>query len=496
MLTKTLKLDPGDHEVWFIAARLHKSMGHPEEARRALTRGLDTPGIDQHPDIAQQMYLDLASLCESANESAGALQALTGAAKILDHPDLLMEHGSFDRDMILARAGETHERMGNLWSKQKKYGEAIAAFKKAQAVYPERAGRLNFNIAQSFQEQGRPDQALGYVDAYLRFQPLGLEAYEMKSRLLKELKREDAIVPWLEQASRADSNNTGLRVFLAKQYARSRQYDKAGDLFKTLADKEPTPDIYRGWFHMFHDAPQPRMSRALEMLDKTVAEAAKTKGPPGLAAHQVKAMIGALRDDDVLAKGLVAVAFRPSIRAVALQAETLHLLAALADKHQKLEEAEAFYRRSLHSAGSQGEAQIYSGLLRVLWKEHKYEEILNVCRDGLKTSQGTNPVFFHMEKAKALARFDRMDEALKAAERALDLAGDNDKLVIRHLRIRILVQAEKYDEAEAACQALLKEYTAPGDVVEIRYLLSSVYSAPALGQGRAAARNHSQSGSQ
>ena len=82
-----------------------------------------------------------------------------------------------------------------------------------------------------------------------------------------------------------------------------------------------------------------------------------------------------------------------------------------------------------------------------------------------------------MEKAKALARLDRLDAALKAADQALDLAGDNDKLLIRHLRVRILTQAEKYDEAEAACQALLKQYPTPGDVIEIRYLLSSVYSA-------------------
>lgn len=477
VLNKALELDPGDQEAWFIAARLHKSLGHQGEARHALKRGLEAAGSDGRPEVTQQMYFDLASLCESANDPAGAVAALAGAAKILDHPDTLLDHGAFDRDLILARAAETHERMGNLLFKQKKYDDALAALKKAQAVFPERAGRLNFTIAQVLQEQGKSKQALVAIDAYLRFQPLGLEAYELKCRLLEKLNKEDTIVPWLERASAADPNNTRLKVFLAKQYGKSRQYAKATELFQALAAKAPSSDIYRAWFHMLQDAPRQGLAQALRMLDSAIDEAAKTKGPPGPAAHQAKAMIGAVRDDAALAKGLVDVAFSNSLRTGGLQPDTVRLLAVLADKYHKLEAAEDFYRRSLRSAGVQGEALVYGGLLRVLWKEHKYEAVLQVCTDGLKRARGTNPVLFHMEKAKALARLERLDAALLAADQAIGLAGDNDKLVIRHLRVRILVQAEKYDQAEAACQTLLKEYTAPGDVIEIRYLLSLVYSA-------------------
>ena len=155
--------------------------------------------------------------------------------------------------MILARVGDTHERIGNLLSKQKKFAEAIAAFKKAQAVYPERAGRINFNVAQCLQAMGKVEEALVAIDAYLRFQPLGLEAYETKSRLLEKLNKHDAIVPWLERASTADPNNTGLKLFLAKRYAKGRQYEKAEEFFSALADKAPNPDVYRGWFHMIQE---------------------------------------------------------------------------------------------------------------------------------------------------------------------------------------------------------------------------------------------------
>ncbi|HWY88749.1 MAG TPA: tetratricopeptide repeat protein, partial [Gemmataceae bacterium] len=475
-IARVLDLDPGDHEIWFVAGRLHKTLGHDKEARQAFQRGLEAPSLADHPDVAQQIYLDLAGMCEVADDTPHALEALVQAAKILDRPDMLMEYGPFDRNMILARAGETHERIGNLLAKQKKYEEAVAAYKKAQTASPERAGRLNFNLAQLLLDQGRFSEALVYLDQYLRFQPLGLEAYEMKVGVLEKLKKDEAIIPWLEQATRADPNNVGLKVFLAKRYARARQYRDAEILFRTLADESPNPDIYQGLFHLYKEQPNGGMTQALGLLDKAIDQATKSKGPPGLAAQQAKAMIGAVRDDGTLARELVRVAFRQGGRDQRLQFDTLHLLAALADKHQKLEEAEAFYRQTLKDAGPATEAVVYSGLLRVLWKEHKYEDMVQVCRDGLKKSQATNQVFFHMEMARAQARLGKVDAALQAIERALNFAGDNDKLRVRYLRVRLLIQAEKYDQAEADCQVLLKEFSGPGDVVETRYLLSNLYS--------------------
>ena len=43
--------------------------------------------------------------------------------------------------------------------------------------------------------------------------------------------------------------------------------------------------------------------------------------------------------------------------------------------------------------------------------------------------------------------------------------------------MQVLSQAERFDQAIEECQALLKEYRQPGEIREIRYVLSSVYSA-------------------
>ncbi len=118
-----------------------------------------------------------------------------------------------------------------------------------------------------------------------------------------------------------------------------------------------------------------------------------------------------------LAKELVRVAFSQAERDPALKFGTMQILAVLADKHQKLEEAEDFYRRSLMDAGPETEALVYGGLLRVLWKANKFEAIVQVCRDGLKKSQATNQILFHNDMAKALARLGKMEAALQAADR-------------------------------------------------------------------------------
>ena len=476
-IARVLDLDPGDYETWFMAARLHKALSNAKEARHALERGLKTAGVKERPDVVQQMNIDLAGHYEAAEETAKAIEALTEAAKILDHPETLLDHGPFSRGLILTRAGETHERIGNLYRKLKKTDEAVAAFKKAQASNPERAGRINFNLAQLLHEQGKHDQSLAYLDAYLRLQPLGLEAYEMKIGVLEKLDKRDAIVPWLEQASKADPNNIGLKVFLAKQYARGRQVAQAEKLYQDLASESPHVDIYRGLFHLYKDEAQGGTAKTLTLLNQTIEQASKTKGPPGLVGQQAKAMMEALRDDGELAKELVRVAFLQADRDDSLKFETLHLLAVLADRHKKLEEAEKFYRKSLHGTGPGTEALVYGGLLRTLWKSRKYNDIVQVCRDGLKRSRDTNQILFHNDLARALARLGKMDEALESVDRAINFAGDNDKLVVRSLRVRILVQAEKYQQAEAECLALLKEYVQPGEALDIGYLLSNVYSA-------------------
>lgn len=474
---KALALDADDFTTWFLSSRIHKSLGQFPEAQRALERGLGTKSVEDHPEIAQGMWLELASIHEVADELAPAIKALNAAAAILDHPDLLLEHGAFEREIIVKRAAETHERIGNLCRKAKRYPEAIAAYQKAQQRTGDQTGRLNFNLAQLCQEEGKHAEALVYVDAYLQRTPLGTEAHELKIQLLTKLKRDDQILPWLEKAIAADRFNMNLKMLLAQKYVDAKQLAQAEKLYLALADEAPSADVYQGLFRV-HLQDAAGAVRTLELLDRTMATAQQKPMSPASAhaATQAKAMIAAVRDDGALAKDLVRAAYRQAERPKELQFDTVQLLAALADRNDLPAEAERFFRQALRAAPPSAEPLLYSGLLRALWKSRKYDDVLKLCHDGLASAKGTSHLLFHAEMAKAQARLGRHGEALRAADLAVAVAGESERLTLRLLRVRILTQAERYPQAEKESLALLKEHVLPGEAMEIHYVLSNVYN--------------------
>ena len=474
---RALALDPEDYETWFLTGRIHKSLGQFAEAQKDFERGLATEAVKERPDIAQGMWLELGTMHEIAEETAPALKAFTAAVAILDHPDVLLDYGPFDRETIVSRAAETYERIGNLYRKAKKYPEAIAAYQKAQQRSSDNGGRLNYNLAQLCQEEGKHAEALDYLDGYLRRQPLGTEAYEMKIALLSKLNRADDVIPWLEQASATDKYNLGVKLLLARQYCQNKQLEQAEKLYLKLTEESPSEETYRGLFRVYQlDAAG--SSRTLELVNRTIEQAERKPISPqsAHAATHARVMIAALREDAALSQELVRSAYRQPATAKDLHFDTLQLLAALADRRDLRTEAEHFYRQALRAAPPGGEPLLYGGLLRVLWKAQKYEEVLKVCQEGLAGAKATNHVLFHADIARAQARLGRPEEALRAADKAVARAGDNDRLTLQLLRIRILTQAERFVQAEKDCFALLKERVLPGDVMEIRYVLSNVYN--------------------
>jgi tetratricopeptide (TPR) repeat protein len=483
---KVVERDSNDYEVWAILGRLHKAMGHYAEARQALEHGLKAAGLDEQPELAQQLNYDLGALYEVDQQYAPAADAYTRSAQLLDHPDVIAEHAGVGKELVLQKAAETYERIGELYRKARKWEQAMAAYAKAQERAPLRAERLHYNLAQIAAEMGDDPRAIVHLDAYLRTQPLGVEAYEMKITVLRRTMQEGAIVPWLEQAAKRDAYNVGLQLLLARECGGARQMGRAEQIYRSVADTSPSTELYRGWLRLYlGDSGGAGMAVGLKQLDQTVARAANKSQPDNSATQQAKAMITALREDGELAQAVVASAHKVVGQGVPLRVETLQVLAVLAEKHHQLTEAERLYRGALKQITPEAETLVYGGLLRVLARARRLEAQLEVCEGGLSgnaaqglpKAQATSPVLFLTEKARALAGLRRHDEAVQAADRALAVAAEDNKLLVRVLRVRLLVMATRHADAEKECQALLKQYTQPAETLEIRYLLSHVYTA-------------------
>jgi tetratricopeptide (TPR) repeat protein len=482
---KVVELDPDDFDTWALLARLHKAMARYPEARAALQAGLKAAGIDGRPELAQQMYFDLGTLCEADGQFAAAADAYSRSAALLDHPDVIAEHAGVGKELVLQRAAETYERIGDLYRKAKKYDQAVAAYVKAQERAPLRAERLNFNLAQVCVEKGDDARALPFLDAYLRTQPLGMDAYEMKIALWRRAGKDADILPWLEEAAKRDVHNVALHLVLARECGKAKQGPRAEKLYHALAETSPSAELYRGLLRLYHDDAQAGPARALALLDQALARGARKDLPDPLAVAQAKAMIGVLREEEDLARTMVGAGIKAVTKGTPLRFETVFLLATLAASHRQNAEAERLYRACFKQMPDDAETLVYTGMVRVLGKARRYEALLQVCdgalggdpQQGLPKAQTTNQVLFLSEKARALAALRRYDEALQAADRALLVAADTNKTLVRHLRVRLLLMANRTAEAEKECEAMLQQSTQPAEVLEVRYLLSSVYAA-------------------
>ena len=150
-----------------------------------------------------------------------------------------------------------------------------------------------------------------------------------------------------------------------------------------------------------------------------------------------------------------------------LHPTTCKLLGALAERTRQLEAAEELYRSCLTGGQTpreeprDDEHAVYQGLLQVLRWEHKYEEVIVVCKQGLKEAQGTSRFVFFDEMRAAHAALGQFKEALEAADQAEKLADPENRLYCQSRRVQTLTAAGKHDEAIAACQALLREYNQP-----------------------------------
>jgi tetratricopeptide (TPR) repeat protein len=491
--TRALELDPGDYETWYLKAQQLRAQGQAQDARAALTRAAACAGLAEHPDFRIQIYFDQGVLCEEAQDWEAAVKAFEEVIGMLEKPDALLESGPFSAAQIAEQAANTHERVIKILIQAKQFDRALRVYGQAGKKYPVLARRLNYNLAQVCVAQGKPQEALRHLDEYLQTQPQGTEAYELKITLLRQLGRAREIVPALLEAYRGDAQNNALAALLAREHGRAGQVALAERLYKALAQETPTADVYRGLFALYND--NNRTAEALTLFDDAVTRASKRADKPAegeaatreqadaaTAAAHARAMLTVLREDAATVKGLLTAARSRLQQSGSLDYETRRFLAVLAERTHQLDDAEALYRSCLRNGrvgDPQAEHVIYVGLLQVLLQAGKHEAVVELCRQGLEHTRATNRVIFHNCLSRALVALGKADEAITEADKAVELGlSDKDNQLITRLnRARILAQAERYPQAIADCQALLKEFPGLEEARDIRHTLATVYNA-------------------
>ncbi len=472
-----LKLDPKNVSTWHQYSRQLRGQGQTKEATEALEKALGLVDGKGHPDQVLQMNLELGELYRQDEKTKKAIAAFQTCSAIfetaLKNPGL----GRFERIKLSAKTASVYEQIGRL-STPKNPKQAIAAYRRAQALYPEGSHRWNLNLAEVYATVGENSKALKYLDKYLLFLPQRIEPYELKIQLLKRLDRQKEIIPWLEMAGKKDRFNISLQLLLANALADGGQPDQAEKLFQKLAKTNPGQDVYSGLFRLYSKSPKFGPKRILTTLDKTIAQADDEADilASTAAKSQAQAMLVTVRADKALAKEIVKVARPLMKRKHKFQPRTILLLAVLADQTDNYVGGEFMYRQLLKIAPKSMEPIAYDGLLRMLGRQYKHKAVVDVCNEAIQNARSLNESLLRARMANALGRLGRMDEALKEADRAIRFAGASSILTMQGLRIRLLVRAGKTKEAIQDCKALLKQYSEVDDLLTIRALLSHVYT--------------------
>src|SRR5205085_1129637 len=115
--------------------------------------------------------------------------------------------------------------------------------------------------------QGKHREALARIDEYLRTQPQGTEAYELKINLQRKLKRQADIVPDLQAASGRDPNNVALKLLLAREYRKAGRRGEAAKTYDDVLRTSVGPEVYKGLFELFKEEGRAGGEKALERLD-------------------------------------------------------------------------------------------------------------------------------------------------------------------------------------------------------------------------------------
>jgi tetratricopeptide (TPR) repeat protein len=487
-----LDRDPHDPETGFQFARLLKADGRTAEAIPVLEKAVATKAAREQPERLLVMLSELTELLENQQDFAAAASNLDALiATMTDKREHLLYGHGFTRDDLQAHLARAYERLGHACVKTKEYDRAAAAFRAARDTLlksdnPDarhQAVRLHGNLSELLAAQGKSAEALEALDAYLGHSPAEVEPYERKVELLRKLGRDREIIPALRKHAARDQFHLGLQLLLAREMTKDpRTRTEAEGLYRKLLEANIKPDIYRGLFHLLRA--DDRMAEVIDLLDDAVrAATAKDGEVPAdkreAGLERYRAMLSVLRSDPPLVAALIEEARAELTRSKERKVDTWELVAVLAARARKLEQAELMFRQCLINLPPENEHKVYSGLMEVLTRQKKHDAVIKLCRDvlaGRRPARNTNAVLFESSLAGALAAQGEYDAALPHVDKAIKLSSEAAKVRARCQRAEILALAGRYPDAVAECEDTLKEFPQATFTRMVRYTLSNAYS--------------------
>ena len=302
--------------------------------------------------------------------------------------------------------------------------------------------------------------------------------------MLRAAGRDEAVILSLQRYADRDKLNRPLAAVLAAEMVRDPLTRRAGDeLFATITEVTADPAVIAVVVRSHLEMHRPieiikDLDRAFAVLKDKEKEKDKPETPAAkaFAGDKARAYADALENERDGVAALIRAAGDDLKAGTKRTHGTYYFLGTLAFRHQKLGLAANQFWQAVRGAPKESQPDAYSLLIQVLWMANKPGEVESACREGLSTPDVfVAEVFFNFHLALALAEQGKGEAAIVAADKAIQQAGDGDRLVVRLRRHLVLRALGKWDEAIEYGKKLAEEFDTPADRPKVRYAQAGGY---------------------
>ncbi len=187
----------------------------------------------------------LRELYSLAGKRPQAAEQAARVMEVLDHPGRIGIKPGAVATLLDAEPRVVYRALGNAFLMADRFAEAEAAFRKADALAPDKTV-LDLNLARIAlrrdPQAGAPAQeALAKLQPYLdrHLTSEGAVAYQLLADVLKKLGKEKELLGRLQKLHDADPANVTLSYFLAAEYLKAGKLDLAEPIYVSLAAHGP-----------------------------------------------------------------------------------------------------------------------------------------------------------------------------------------------------------------------------------------------------------------
>lgn len=445
---KVLQVEPGDTDTLTHLVDFYTQKNDPAAVEALLKEVLANPKLDPKSPGRLMAEVELGRLYSILPDRVK--DAADHFARVIDMLDDRAAGRLSPQEMnriLGADPSNTYLAFGMIFLSAGRSEEAVRAFERG-LVYNEDNPQIPLRLAETLLSLGKADRALALVDRFIKRQTQDLDAYDLLTRILTALKREDEITPRLEEAARFDSKNVPLQYVLADRYREVGQVDKAEALYKKLLGTQPTLPTYRAL------AQSLLKRKKFDEFLKVVGEAAGQ--PRGFQA--VRPQLETVGGDPALAGEILDAAHRAlSSNFDALPRSIFDLVLPFIGNQGgegKTQKMEKLLRVQLLLLDHEPTAKEYKEIFDTQQKLRKYPEAVATLEKMLAQYPGEKNLVVLLALAESQHRAGKDDAALASAHEALKLApGDFET---QGLFAELLAQIGQVDEAVSLMQKVVK----------------------------------------